>query len=426
MSTFEVIRGVTWTLRKLLTDNLEVSPVTITLVPPDGAITGVSGRRVNLYLYLVEENGYLKNQEIPGQGSPGAYGHPPLSLNLHYMMTGYSESDLSLDRDLVAQEALADAMRVFHDFAILTPDRVVMDPTLLGEFEQVKITLQPANLDQLTKVWAAMPQANYRCSVAYNVSVVQIESKLPRRTPLPVKTRRLHAATMGRPQISSIYRTPALPADPTGDQRAAVTQSLTIEGSGFRAMQTWVKFGGLEPIPVIPMTDGLIQITVPDATYPPVEANPPQPIGPDDQLQPGPQLVEVRIQRTGGGVAGGLDRGTTFIEPQVEVSNQTVFMLVPGITSIAPNPASLTDLLTVTGTRLFKAGMQSFVLVADVAIEVRAPQVGDPWVAPTDTQVQVPLAAVAASPSPPAPNPYPVRVQMNGALSADELDLLLP
>lgn len=424
MSTYEAIRGVTWTLRKLLQDNMvttSTTPVTVTLVPPDVSVSGVSGRRVNLFLYLVEENAYLKNQEIPGEGYPGAYGHPPLSLNLHYLMTGYSEGDSSNESELAAQEALADAMGVFHDFAILTPNNATLDSSLIGEFEQVKITLQPASLDEMTKVWSAIPSANYRCSVAYNVSVVQIESRTPRRTALPVKTRRLHAATMGRPRITAVYRTPALPGDPKGDVRAAVGQSLTIEGSGFRALQTWVRLGGLDPIPVVPTADGLIQIIVPDAFYPPVPPNPPQAIPPDQQLQPGPQLVEVRIQRSGEGIQGGLDRGTTFSEPQVEVSNQYVFVLVPAITAVTPNPANVTGLLTVQGTRLFQLGLKSFVFVSDVAIEVVEPTGTDPWIAPTSTKVQVPLSPLAtAQPPLTLPNSYAVHVQMNGALSVDE------
>ncbi len=136
MSNFEAIRGVTWTLRRLLQDNLEVAPVTITLVPPDVTLAGLNGRRINLFLYLVEESPYLRNQEIPGEGSPGAYGYPPLSLSLHYLMTAYSEGDSSNERDLPAQEALAAGMRVFHDFAILRQDNATLDPSLLGEFEQ--------------------------------------------------------------------------------------------------------------------------------------------------------------------------------------------------------------------------------------------------------------------------------------------------
>jgi len=411
MSNFEAIRGVTWTLRKLLQDNLE-APVTVTLVPPDVTVTGVSGRRINLFLYLVAESPYLRNQEIPGEGSPGAYGFPPLSVSLHYLMTAYSEGDTSNERDLPAQEALAAAMRVFHDFAILRQDNAALDPSLVGEFEQVKITLKPANLDEMTKVWSAIPSANYRCSAAYQVSIVQIESKTARRTAQPVTTRRLHAAIMGHPTITAIYRTPASPADPKGDIRAAVGQSLTIEGSGFLAPQTWVRLGGLDPIPVTPASDTRLQIIVPDALYPPVPPNPAQPIPPEDQLQPGPQFVDVRGQRTGEGIQGGLDRGTTFSEPQVEVSNQTVFTLVPGITAVTPNPASVAGTLTVTGTRLFTPGLKSYVFVSDVAIEVLG--------SPPSTSVQVSLAGVAtAKPPLVIPNAFPVRVQNNGALSID-------
>jgi len=427
MSTYEAIRGVTWTLRKLLQDNMvttTTTPVSVTLVPPDVSVSGVSGRRVNLFLYLVEENAFLKNQEIPGEGYPGAYGHPPLSLNLHYLMTGYSETDASNESELPAQEALADAMGVFHDFAILTPNNATLDSSLIGQFEQVKITLQPASLDEMTKVWSAIPSANYRCSVAYNVSVVQIESRTPRRMALPVKTRRLHAATMGCPRITAVYRTPTLPSDLKGDVRAAVGQSLTIEGSGFRALQTWVRLGGLDPIPVVPSSDGLLQVTVPDAFYPPVPPNPPVAIPPDLQLQPGPQLVEVRIQRSGDGIQGGLDRGTTSSEPQAEVSNQSVFVLVPAITAVTPDPANVTGLLTVQGTRLFQLGLRSFVFVSDVAIEVVEPTGTDPWIAPTSTKVQVSLSPVAtAQPPIVLPNAYPVHVQMNGALSVDELSV---
>src|SRR6202012_4127361 len=189
-----------------------------------------------------------------------------------------------------------------------------------------------ASLDEMTKVWSAIPSANYRCSAAYNVSVVQIESTLPRRTALPVKTRRLHVATLGHPEITSVYRTPALPGDPKGDTRVAVGGYLTLEGSGFLASQTFVKLGSLDPIPVTPVSDQRIRIALPDNLYPPAGPNPPQPIPADLQLQPGPQAVDVRVQRYGEGVQGGLDRGTTFSEPQLEISNQSVFMVVPSIT----------------------------------------------------------------------------------------------
>jgi hypothetical protein len=397
MSGFKAIRGVSSTLKSLLSDEMERTPVHVTLLPPDVTPTVATEDRINLYLYMVTENGNLKNQEIPGQGHPGTYGQPPLSLNLHYLMTAYSASDTSDDRDLVAQELLADGMRVFHDFPIIPPDYVHLDPELKNQFERIKIVLQPASLEEFAKIWTALPAANFRCSVAYNVTVVQIESKRPRRLALPVQTRRLHMSLVNRPQIASVYRTPA-PGGLIGDVRVAVGQSLTITGTGFRASKTWVRLGNVDPIAVTLQPNGDIQLAVPD----------------DPLLQPGPQLVQVLVERPGEGVQGGLDRGTAFAETVVQ-SDQSVFMLVPSITGISPGAGTSATTLTVNGTRLFNAALKSFVYVGDVAIPV------DPALAQTPTSVKVSLALLAKADPPlkPSPPSYPVRIQVNGALSVD-------
>ncbi len=424
MSTYKAIRAVSSTLKNLLTNKMEDQPVSVTLLPPDVPPTMASGNRINLYLYLVTENGYLMNQEIPGQGYPSSYGLPPLSLNLHYLMTGYSNSDTSDERDLTAQETLGAGMRVMHDFAIITRDSPYLDTDLQNEFERIKIVLQPASLDEFAKIWTALPAANFRCSVAYNVTVIQIESELPRQLALPVKTRRLHLALSKRPEIASVYRTPVLPGDLIGDTRAAVGQSLTITGTGFAAPKTWVRLGGLEPIGVLPQPNGDIQITVPDAQYPADFDHPlPRPIPPGNRLQPGPQFVQVLIQRPGEGVAGGLEHGTTFTEAVVQSSNQSVFMLVPSISSINPTAGTSATTLTVNGTRLFNSALKSYVYVEDAGIEVHWKS-GDPWLPPTDIKVQVPLTDLTKTvpPLPPSVTSYPVRMQVNGALSVDQKD----
>jgi hypothetical protein len=421
MSSYKAIRAVSSTLKNLLTNEMEDQPVSVTLLPPDVVPNMATGkRRINLYLYLVTENGYLKNQEIPGEGHPGAYGNPPLSLNLHYLMTGYSDSDSSDERDLSAQETLGDGMRVMHDFAIITRDSPYLDSALQHEFERVKIALQPASLEEFAKIWTALPAANFRCSVAYNVTVIQIESERPRQLGIPVKTRRLHMSLVKRPQITSVYRTPLLPGDPIGDARAEVGQSLTIKGTGFKASKTWVKLGSLDPIGVAPQPNGDIQITVPDDQYPvDFDHVTTRPILLSDQLQPGPQLVQVLVERSGEGVQGGLDRGTMFTESVVQSSEQSSFILAPAVVTISPAAGTSATVLTVTGKRLFQSELKSYVYVRDVGIEVDF-KPGDPFLPPTPTQVQVPLTALTKTVPPLPGGTYPVRMQVNGALSLEE------
>ena len=420
MSSYRAIAAASNTLRRLLTDRMEES-VTVTLAPPDVTLDNVSGNRLNLYLYQVTENGSMKNLDLPG---------PPLSLNLHYLMTAYAANEASLDADLTAQQVLGDAMRVFHDFAILHPDlhelndetAFLLDPVLRGERERVKLTLQPTNLDELSKIWTSLPQSHFRRSVAYEASVVLIDGGRPKGPALPVRTRRLHMTLAGRPAVTAVYRTPAL-NEPKGDPRVRLTQELTVEGSGFTGLRTWVRFGALDRIRVEPAADGLLTVTVPDDEYP-IDLDHPatRPIAPEDRLQPGPQILQVIVERPTETVEGGLGRGTAGTANQLVTSGQAVFLLVPEVSGVLPVSGNAAGLLTVTGRRLYRDGVKSFVLLGDAAVPVRRPEAGDPWSQPTETSVQIPIAPLAeALPEPqPGGDLYRVRVLVNGAQSLED------
>jgi len=194
MGDIRAIAGVSSTISRLLRDRME-DLVPVTIAPPDVTVAGVSGKRLNVYLYQVTENCNLKNQGISGQGPPSAYGHPPLSLDLHYLLTAHGAADTASNADIEAQIVLGDAMRVLHDFHIVTDSLQItrsavgavgdpiLDPSLRNQLEEVKITLEPVTLEDLSKLWTALPQANFRLSVAYQVSVVQIESESLGRVP---------------------------------------------------------------------------------------------------------------------------------------------------------------------------------------------------------------------------------------------------
>src|ERR1700710_723798 len=103
MADFHAIGGVSQTLKTLLLDRMEypdgVTAFPVTIGPPAFSSKDVDPTkeepRINLFLYRVTENGYLQNQEIPGRGSSSGYGHPPLSLNLHYLVTAYGNAEIS-------------------------------------------------------------------------------------------------------------------------------------------------------------------------------------------------------------------------------------------------------------------------------------------------------------------------------------------
>jgi hypothetical protein len=123
MNDYRAIQGVSSTLKKLLEtfmvlnapDTAPDDRVTITLGLPDQE---GEGKRVNLFLYHVQECAYLKNQDLPGAAHVSEYGRPPLVLDLHYLLTAYSTSEEG--DQLEAQQILGDAMGALHDHANLT------------------------------------------------------------------------------------------------------------------------------------------------------------------------------------------------------------------------------------------------------------------------------------------------------------------
>lgn len=425
MSNFQAIGAVSATLKRLLQDRMELPPstqidVTVSsLQSEQGGNSTDESERINLFLYRVSENGSLKNQEIPGQGHPAAYGRPPLSLDLHYLLTAYGTSnDGEFVDESLSQQILGSAMRVLHDFPIITEQvltekspagQQILEESLRDEYERVKVTLDPLTLEDMSKVWTALTLP-YRLSTAYRVSVIQIDSKRQRRIALPVQTRRVHVATQRRPQITDLYRTPG-PGQPIGDRRLRIGDPMTLDGLNFKSPMTRIRLGALEAVPapqVSLIADKRIELTIPD----------------DPLIQAGPLVAEVRVERATEVVEGGLDKGTVTFDAKMEASNQTVFLVVPSLdpnnlpshTSAGPD----LDLVTVHGDRLYQEGGRSALLLGDQVFEVTEPGASDPWAAPSATQIEVAVPKLVAG-------TYSVRARANGAESTeDNVTLVVP
>jgi hypothetical protein len=411
MSGFKAIAGVSSTLKRLLEDQMEVEEeenvpvpehIPVTIAPPDIPVPEAPGKRVNLYLYQVTENAHLKNQEIPGQGHPGAYGHPPLCLNLHYLLTAFAGNEANETADLQAQQILGNAMRVLHDFAIITPAlhmnadpaQPILDLSLLDEFERIKITLEPLNLEDFSKIWTALPQANFRRSVAYQVSVVQIESRRPRRFPRlvgepPAAGPRVHVVPFRSPQISEIRV--RRPDDPPDLERtfpyARIGDTLIIRGRNFAGEATRVILGSVDATAQI--ADDRIEVVIPGNL----------------ELQPGAQPVQVILDVPMGEPPqprGGFR------------SNLGVFMLVPRIASLSPNLGTTPRTLQIDGARLFHPELECLTLVGDTLIR------SDTYTTATPTTITCDLPDSLGSGN------YAVRVRVNGAESIDDMTLSIP
>jgi Pvc16 N-terminal domain len=429
MADYTAIAAATSTLRTLLLDRMTMS-APVTLVPPDVTPAGID-TRVNLYLVHVHESPELKNQEIPGAGSPGAYGKPPLSLNLRYLLTSYPALETQPTSDLNAQFLLGDAMRVLHEFGnkidglAITKAAAgnigdpILDPVLINEYERLKITLHPATLDDMAKIWSALSEANFRRSVLYDLTVVQIETKEAPVKPQPVRKRRLMMSVKRAPSIAAAYVTPTN-TQPAGETRVRVDDEITILADHALADKLYVKLGGLDPIRVTPPGDGRVRIVIPDAVYPvDLDHGATRPIPAASQLQPGVLTVQLIAQYATEGVEGGLDHGSAIAATRNYWSNVVLLQLVPKIDSVTPSSGDATKILHITGKRLWHAQARfAYVTVGNAPIVIRP---GGGWAAPTPTVVEVPVAdAAAVLPVQAGPDPpYTVAVEIDGARSRD-------
>jgi hypothetical protein len=250
MSNALAIAAVTTTLKRMLKQAFDTED--ITSEPLDRAAGPSSKARVNLFLYQTSLNGAYRNLDVPPPGS-GTLNHPaPLALDLHYLLTPYSdESD-----ELTEHRLLATAMRVLHDNAILSPEFIrqsteadvqLAASDLHQQVERVRLTYQPMPLEELSKLWTAF-QTPLRTSAAYVASLVLIESALPRRRPLPVLTRgeqddgpEVAAATT--PQLHGVVykdvdsRQPALLAARIAEH-GTPGEIVTLLGQGLGAART--------------------------------------------------------------------------------------------------------------------------------------------------------------------------------------------
>jgi len=183
MSNALAVAAVTSTIRNILQQSIQ-SEGTVTTLPLDKSNVETPSDRLNLFLYQTTVNAAFRNADMPGQAKAGESAHPPLALNLHYLVTAYAGNS----SDPKDHKLLGRAMSALHDHPILASSEIqasLQGEDLHNQVERVRITPQPMSLDELSKLWGAF-QANYRVSAAYQAAVVLIESARATRTPLPV------------------------------------------------------------------------------------------------------------------------------------------------------------------------------------------------------------------------------------------------
>jgi hypothetical protein len=409
MSGVTAVGAVGASLQRLLSDRIGMHPAYLTTATAVTVSVGTPPPEpetedpiVNLFLYRVSSNGALSNQMPPGRGERGAYGHPPLALNLYYLLTTYGASAVighdTLQNEISAHDLLGHAMRILNDYPILTPaietsgGVPVLGADLVEASEAVKITIDPLSLEDLSKVWTALSRP-YRPSAAYEVSVVQIDTALLTRNAQPVGPivfeegpftygpRRVPGGPMVTAVAGSAPTIDDLHAATRTSAQVRVGETLVLEGSGLLGDATEVTIDGLV---------GIAQVTSAREDRLTVL------IGDDVRLGPGVRTLRVSH---GAMIGEPLRRRATF------VSNTVAFALVPRVEAVA----LAGGVLTIDGNRLRAPDVECVTLIGEQTVIDY-----DPASTPTSLRMALPAGLDAGVPA-------RVFVRVNGAQSIDQV-----
>ena len=175
MADFTGIGDIGETLKKLLKDDpwtgISPKPEITFKSPKEIKDVGGTANTVSLFLYQILENPHMKNEEGI-RVNDAQLQIPPLVLDLFYLVTPYSE-DKTQEKYILGK-----VMQIFYDHAILAG--TVLQGSLAGTDEELRLVAHPLSLDDLTKIWSAFQEVAYRLSVAYLVTPARIDS--PRLT----------------------------------------------------------------------------------------------------------------------------------------------------------------------------------------------------------------------------------------------------
>jgi Pvc16 N-terminal domain len=343
---------------------------------------------VNIYLYQVTPNTAYRNEELPTRRSDGSLvRRPQAALDLHYIFTFHGSDD-----QLVPQRLLGAVVTTLQTQPLLSRDDIntaithnafLKDSTLPDQVERIKFTPTALSLEEFSKLWSVFFQVEYNLSLAYQASVVLMESDVTPQEAPPVAASNLYVVALRWPRVDRVI------ALSGADDPIAAGSTLRIIGKQLRGADTVVLIEGAERIPGS-ITDTEITLPLP----------------PD--VHAGVQSLQI-AQRMAMGTPPAPHRGVE--------SNVAPFVLHPTIVqaTAAPDPKSsaakrITD-ITLQLTPKIGVGQRAVVVLSNPAANPPAAYVSLPVVSAAESnQVTIPINGVP-------PGSYLVRVQIDGAES---------
>jgi hypothetical protein len=394
VNTSRAIGAVSQTLRERLTATLGATVDQVTVGRPEPATVN-AGSRLNLFLYEVHHDEFLRNESLD-VGQP-----PPLWFVLHYLATAFDQDGES--DTIEAHEILGEGLRALDGLNFLQPTAATTDP-LRDDPIELKITFDPATVDLLSKIMQG-PDQRYRCSAAFQVRPVMIApAEPPSYSQLVGIDYTANGAIIGENGI----RIPILPSfgpvlDSLQPLKFEVGASLTLTGTDFNLEGVAVEMEGIN-LPITKKRPDRLEVTTPAS------------IAAGNLLSAGShpiavvQTLPTGRKRASVPILGGL-------LPRIDSATKSA------VTAINATPgAPVTAVIDLGGILLSTANDVAFVGLAN-STTGRIARVFDQFTRPVANQTQLRLTIPTEMAVPPALYRVILRVNSQQAQRSPEVDL---
>ncbi|WP_020565622.1 DUF4255 domain-containing protein [Methylosarcina fibrata] len=274
MSNFLAIATVTEVLGQMILTAAEnaIGGQTVVLNkkrPEDPA--AADSPNVYVYLYQVTTNGALRNNDLPNRSTDGRLQKKPqAALDLYYLIAFYGN-----DSELESQRMLGAVVRDLHAHSILGREQIrtglegksyLAGSDLAEAVELVKFTPVSLSLEENSKLWSILLQTRHALSVAYQASVVLIESEETPQQALPVSDRGVTGIPFIQPLIEQLRVLDNNGAELPINQAIELGAALLIKGKRLQGQVTQIFINDAEitaasisdsEIRLIPLADPL-------------------------------------------------------------------------------------------------------------------------------------------------------------------------
>lgn len=436
MSNFLAIATVTAVLKELLQAAAlaDIDGVTVTTMRPDSAANAAIEPKINIYLYQVTPNAALRNADLPTRRSDGTMvQRPQVALDLHYMISFYGD-----EGQLQTQRLLGSVVSALHAEPLLAREKIhsIVNPqpggtgpasdsfpylaqsNLAEQIELVRFSPLHLSLEELSKIWSIFFQIPYSLSLAYQGSVVLIESDDTPQSTLPVRAYNVNAIPFNQPVIEQITTQADINRFSQFNQPIILGSTLRIRGRQLLGADgTLVRIGSTEVTPAAKNVSST-QITLP------LTVNPQESDLQVSTLRAGVQGVQV-IQPRLLGMPPTPHRGVEsnvaafVLRPTINLQGNTTF-------TFPHNPDGTVDGsidITVSGPPI--GMMQRVILLLNELGSTTPPQGAPPARAysfEASPRVQDPATTISFPIKAVQPSIYLVRISVDGAESPLNVD----